>query len=134
MRPIRLSHGFHIRFHDLAGNGPPLVFIHGLGCASSCDFVAVARAPALRGRRALLVDLPGYGFSDKPHSFPYGVDSHAAVVGELLDRLDVGHADLFGHSMGGAVAITVAARRPDRLRRLVLSEPNLDSGGGTFSR
>ena len=113
MRSIRLSYGFDVRFHDLAGDGPPLVFVHGLGCASSCDFVAVARAPALRGRRALLVDLPGYGFSDKPDSFPDGVASHAAALSELLDRLELGQADLFGHSMGGAIAITIAARRPD---------------------
>jgi pimeloyl-ACP methyl ester carboxylesterase len=134
MRAIRLSLGIDIRLHDLAGDGPPLVFIHGLGCSSSCDFVAVARAPALRGRRILLVDLLGYGYSDKPASFSYGVDAHASVVCELLGLLEIGQADLFGHSMGGAIAITVATRRRKLLRRMVLSEPNLDSGGGVFSR
>ena len=134
MRAIRLSNGIDIRLHDLAGEGLPLVFIHGLGCASSCDYPAVAAAPALRGRRALLVDLPGYGFSDKPASFSYGIDAHAAVVEELMDLLELGRIDLFGHSMGGAVAITVAARRCERVRHLVLSEPNLDTGGGIFSR
>jgi pimeloyl-ACP methyl ester carboxylesterase len=134
MRSIRLSPGLNIRLHDLAGDGPPLVFIHGLGCASSCDYPAVARAPALRGRRALLVDLPGYGFSDKPASFSYGIDAHATIVCDLLELLDIGKADLFGHSMGGAIAIAVATRRRDLLRRLILSEPNLDSGGGVFSR
>jgi pimeloyl-ACP methyl ester carboxylesterase len=134
MRSIRLSHGFDIRFHDLAGDGTPLVFIHGLGCASSSDFVAVARAPALRGRRVLLVDLPGYGFSDKPNSFRYGVDAQAAAICELLDLLNIGQADLFGHSMGGAIAITACAHRPDLSRGLILAEPNLDVGGGVFSR
>jgi pimeloyl-ACP methyl ester carboxylesterase len=134
MRSIRLSSGFDIRFQDLAGDGPPLVFIHGLGCASSCDFVAVARTPALRSRRVLLVDLPGYGFSDKPGAFAYGVEAHAAAVCDLLDRLGLGPVDLFGHSMGGSVAITVAARRPALLRRLVVAEPNMEPGGGVFSR
>ena len=134
MRTLRLSNGFDIRLHDLAGKGPALVFIHGLGCASSCDYIAVARAAALRERRALLVDLVGYGFSGKPQAFSYGVEAHAAVVMELLDQLEIGTADLFGHSMGGAVAIAVAACRPERLRSLILSEPNLDPGGGFFSR
>lgn len=134
MRAIRLSFGIDIRLHDLAGEGTPLIFIHGLGCASSCDYAAVAAAPALRGRRALLVDLPGYGFSDKPNSFAYGIEAHAAVVEELMDLMDLDRIDLFGHSMGGAVAITVAARRRDRVSHLVLSEPNLDTGGGVFSR
>ena len=134
MRAIRLSSGFDLRFHDLAGVGPPLVFLHGLGCASSCDFVAVAHAPAIRGRRAVLVDLPGYGFSDKPAASSYGVESHATAVCELLDLLAPGPVDLFGHSMGGSIAITLAARRPDLLRRLIVAEPNLDPGGGVFSR
>ena len=134
MRSTRLASGFDIRFHDFPGDGPPLVFLHGLGCASSCDFVAIARARPLQGRRALLVDLPGYGFSDKPGTHPYGVDTHATAVCELLEALELGRVDLFGHSMGGAVAITVAARRPGLLRRLVVAEPNLDPGGGVFSR
>lgn len=134
MRTFRLSHDIDIRLHDLAGDGPPLVFLHGLGCASSCDFVAVARTSALRHRRVLLVDLPGYGFSDKPAAFSYGVEAHASLVCELLDQLDIGQVDLFGHSMGGAIAITVATRRSATFRHLILSEPNLDVGGGFFSR
>ena len=134
MRTIRLSNGIDLRLHELAGDGLPLLFIHGLGCASSCDYPAVTAAPALRGRRALLVDLPGYGFSDKPDAFSYGIDAHAAAVEELMDLLGLRRVDLFGHSMGGAVAITVAARRRERVEHLVLSEPNLDTGGGVFSR
>ncbi|VEB43785.1 acetoin dehydrogenase E2 subunit dihydrolipoyllysine-residue acetyltransferase [Chromobacterium violaceum] len=42
--------------------------------------------------------------------------------------------DLYGHSMGGSVAIELATLLPDRIRRLVLAEPNLDSGGGAYSR
>lgn len=46
-----------IRFHELPGAGAPLVIVHGLGCASSCDYPAVARAPSLASRRAHLVAL-----------------------------------------------------------------------------
>lgn len=134
MRILRLPGDVLVRYHDLAGVGAPLVFVHGLGCASSCDYPAVARSAALAGRRIVLLDLPGYGFSDKPSSHGYGIDAHAAVVQALVRDLGVEAIDLFGHSMGGAVAITAAAAPHARVRRLVLSEPNLDVGGGVFSR
>lgn len=123
-----------LRFHDLPGEDPPILFIHGLGCASSCDYPRVAADPALAGRRMLLVDLLGFGFSDRPEDFGYAVEDHADTVSALLEGLGLAAVDVFGHSMGGAVAIAVAARNRERVRRLVVSEPNLDPGGGPFSR
>lgn len=123
-----------LRYHDLAGDGPALIFIHGLGCASSCDYPTVAAAPALRGRRMLLVDLLGSGFSDRPQAFGYTIAEHAGTIVALIDALELTAIDLFGHSMGGAVAITTAAKLGGRLRSLVLGEPNLVPGGGFFSR
>ncbi|HNX52076.1 MAG TPA: hypothetical protein PKL08_18045 [Thermoanaerobaculaceae bacterium] len=46
-----------LRFHDLPGRDPAILFVHGLGCASSCDYPRIAADPALAGRRMLLVDL-----------------------------------------------------------------------------
>ena len=48
-----------IRYHDVPGSGSPLLFIHGLGCASSFDYPRIASDAALLGRRMLLVDLLG---------------------------------------------------------------------------
>lgn len=123
-----------LRFHDLPGSDPPILFVHGLGCASSCDFPRVAADPALAGRRMLVVDLLGSGFSDRPTGFGYAVEDHAGTLGALIDGLSLPLVDLVGHSMGGAVAIVVATRCAEKVRRLVLSEPNLDAGGGPFSR
>jgi len=123
-----------VRVHDLPGDGLPLVFLHGLGCASSCDYPPVVRAPALRGRRAILVDLPGSGYSDRPIAFDYSIQAHARVVVAIVEALSLPALDLFGHSMGGAVAIEAASLLSTRVRHLILSEPNLDAGGGTFSR
>ncbi len=123
-----------LRFHDLSGAGVPIVFIHGLGCASSCDYPAVVRDPALASQRTILVDLLGSGFSDKPEGFEYTVAAHARIVVVLLDALGIAACDLYGHSMGGAVAIVAASMGPGRVAHLVLSEPNLDPGGGAFSR
>lgn len=126
--------GGSLRYHDLPGEGPALVMIHGLGCASSCDYPTVAADPALRGRRILLVDLLGSGFSDRPEAFGYTIDDHARSIVALVDALALPEVDLFGHSMGGAVAIAVAAMLDMRLGRLIVGEPNLDPGGGQFSR
>ncbi|MFN7987905.1 MAG: alpha/beta hydrolase [Thermoanaerobaculia bacterium] len=123
-----------VRVHDLPGRGVPIVFVHGLGCASSCDYPGVVREEPLAARRAVLVDLPGSGFSDRPPDFAYTVSAHARVVEEAVDALEIPAIDLFGHSMGGAVAIEAATRLGVRVRSLVLSEPNLDAGGGVFSR
>ena len=133
MQVFHSQHGI-LRYHDLPGTGTPLLFIHGLGCASSSDFPRVAADPALAGRRRLLLDLLGAGFSDRPDGFAYSVAAHAATVAGLIDQLGLPQLDIVGHSMGGAVAIAASSLRPTRVARLVLLEPNLDAGGGVFSR
>jgi 3-oxoadipate enol-lactonase len=100
-----------------AGSGFPLVLIHGLG-SSSADWEE--QIPAFSStRRVVAPDLRGYGRS--PKASPYSVETFAADVWALLDRLAVREFDLIGHSMGGAVALQMAVDRPARLRRLVLS-------------
>lgn len=122
-----------LHYHDIPGGGPPLLFIHGLGCASSCDYPAVAGDPALSGRRLLLVDLLGSGFSDRPTEFAYTIDAQARTVVALLEQLALEPVDLFGHSMGGSIAIVAASLLGERVGRLVVGEPNLDPGGGFAS-
>ena len=126
----------YIRWIDLPGDDPgaPVrVYLHGLGCTASSDFAHVVARPGLRGARSLLVDLLGYGLSDRPRDFGYRMEEQAEVVAELLDREGIRGVDLVGHSMGGAVAIQLAAARPDLVARLVVAEPNLYPGGGAFS-
>jgi len=124
----------HIRFHDIPGPGIPILFVHGLGCASSCDFPRIVADLQLARRRFILVDLLGSGFSDKPADFGYSVEDHARTLLDLVNGLGLRCLDLFGHSMGGSIAIVAAAMEPSRICHLVLAEPNLDAGGGIFSR
>ncbi|MFE5795983.1 alpha/beta fold hydrolase [Streptomyces sp. NPDC056503] len=123
-----------LRWLDLPGEGPARVYLHGLGCTAASDFAHIATHPALGGGRALLVDLLGHGLSDRPDDFDYRPEGQAAAVAALLDHLDLTGVELVGHSMGGAVAIHLAAARPGRIARLVVAEPNLYAGGGAFSR
>jgi pimeloyl-ACP methyl ester carboxylesterase len=82
----------------------------------------------------LLVDLLGSGFSDHPASFGYTVDDHARTVVELARHLSLDALDLFGHSLGGSIAIVAAGRLEGRVRHLMLAEPNFRPGGGVLSR
>ena len=132
---ILKKQGYAVRYHELPGSAPTLVFLHGLGCASSFEYPAVLAQPALRGHGALLIDLLGAGYSDKPPEFGYSVEEHAAYLNEMLCALDLRDIVLFGHSLGGAVAICLAVLLGERLRMLILTESNLDpSPAGATSR
>jgi len=89
--------------------------------------------PTLRVHRALLVDVLGAGFSDSPEAFSYSLLDHARTIALLLDHLGLVASTSVGYSFSGAVAITLAAARPDLVASLVLAEPNLDPGGGFLS-
>jgi pimeloyl-ACP methyl ester carboxylesterase len=123
-----------LRYHDIPGKGNPILFIHGMGCASSCDYPQVVSMPPLRGKRAVLIDLLGSGFSDKPKTFGYSVSDHARVMGEFIAESGFKKVHLFGHSMGGSIAIEIATMYKRRIQSIIVSEPNLDPGGGVFSR
>ncbi len=111
-----------VRLHvlDSGGEGVPLVMIHGF----SLDLrMWDPQLPALAGRRVIRYDLRGFGRSSLPT--PGETYAHADDLIALLDRLDVGRADLVGLSLGGAIAIDTAMLYPERVRRLVLIDSAL---------
>jgi len=110
---------------DMPGNGPDaktVVFIHGLG-----SYLKFWRAQLdvfqQQGYRVIAVDLPGYGKSDKPGTFPYTMEAMADAVLELVDTLGLDKPVLAGHSMGGQTSLSYAIRYPDSLSALVLASP-----------
>jgi pimeloyl-ACP methyl ester carboxylesterase len=123
-----------VRYHDLPGGGVPLLFVHGLGCAASYEYPRVYADPAFGNRRSVLIDLPGSGYSERPAAFSYGTTDQARVVAELVEHLGLNRFYLYGHSMGGSIAIEVAAMMPAKIAGLIVSEPNFQAGGGMFSR
>ncbi len=122
-----------LRYLDVPGAEPARVYLHGLGCASSADFPQAIGHHPLSSYRSLLVDFLGFGFSDRPEDFGYSLEDHAHTVAELLDHLNMQGSAVIGHSMGGSVAITLAAEHPDLVSALVVAEGNLDPGVGTIS-
>jgi pimeloyl-ACP methyl ester carboxylesterase len=118
--------GSKLRWVELPGVEPTLVWVHGLGSSSPAYYSAVATHPLFHERRSLLIDLLGHGISDRPSDATYTLEEHADLLASALTTAGVRDAQLIGHSMGGAVAVVLAARHPHLVQALVLVHANLD--------
>jgi len=114
--------GFEERFLDargcrlrylVAGEGEPLVLVHGLGGAAS-NWLALA--PLLPGRRVIVPELPGHGGSSPLPAAP-SLNAYADRIALLLDE----PAAVVGHSLGGAITLRLAIRHPELVSALVLA-------------
>ncbi|OBB16062.1 alpha/beta hydrolase [Mycobacteriaceae bacterium 1482268.1] len=113
--------GHRIAYRD-EGAGEVLLLVHGLSGDSSSWREVIPRLS--RKYRIITPDLLGHGQSDKPHG-DYSPAIFAELLRDLLDALGIDKVTLVGHSLGGGVAMTFAARYRDYCKRLVL----LNSGG-----
>jgi pimeloyl-ACP methyl ester carboxylesterase len=113
--------GLRIHYQE-KGVGTPLVLIHGY-TSSTYSWKDVFE-PLSKKFRVIAVDLKGFGFSGKPDG-DYSRRAQALLVTHLLDYLKIEKAWLCGNSMGGAVALNVAFRNPQRVAGLIL----IDSAG-----
>ncbi|MFG1809353.1 alpha/beta fold hydrolase [Streptomyces sp. NPDC049040] len=105
------------------GDLEPAMFVHGLGGSSqNWSALMASLADTVEGHA---LDLPGFGHSPPPDDGNYSVAAHARAVVRLLEAEDRGPVHLFGNSLGGAVAVKVAAARPDLVRTLTLVSPAL---------
>ena len=98
------------------------------------DFPVVAAQPRLADRRRILIDLLGFGYSDRPVDYGYSLEDHAAAAACVLDHLGIEGAVVIGHSMGGTIAVALALSHPALVGRLVMAEANLDPGVGGGSK
>lgn len=112
--------GIRTNCHDV-GRGPPLLLIHGSGPGVSAWANWRLNLPALAERfRVVAPDMVGFGFTDRPAGISYGMDTWVRHAVGVLDALGIERAHVVGNSFGGALAIALAARHPDRVNRLVL--------------
>ncbi len=115
-----------MRWVELPGAEPPRVYAHGLGSSSAPYYAEAAAHPALSGFRSLLIDLLGFGVSDRPADAAYTLEEHADLLAEVMTQANATPADVVAHSMGGGVAILLASRHPHLVDRLVLVDSHLD--------
>ena len=102
---------------------PAAVFVHGLG-GSALDWTELM-ARLRSDVDGWAVDLGGFGQSPPPRDGDMTPAGHARGVAELVEWLGSGPVHLFGNSLGGSVALQLAARRPDLVRSLTLVSPAL---------
>lgn len=112
------AQGLETRVLD-AGEGPPVVFVHGLG-ARADRWRHNLESIASNGYRCVAIDLPGHGFADKSGAFQFGVPNCARWLAAILDQLGIQRCTLVGTSLGGFIASFIACEVPDRVSALVL--------------
>jgi len=112
----RITIGKHHLHYRIVGTGMPLVLIHGYGVSGqSWQHVLPYLA---QQHQVIIVDLPGYGQSKI--SGTWQLREMAPLLARWLDKLGLKSVALVGHSMGGAIAIHLAAHRPEKISKLVL--------------
>ena len=115
-----LAAGVRTNYHD-AGQGAPVLLLHGSGPGVSAWANWRLVLPVLaKQRRVIAPDLVGFGFTDRPANHRYTLDNWVTHAIGVLDALDLKQVDLVGNSFGGGLALALAIRHPQRVRRLAL--------------
>lgn len=110
------------RIHHLeAGQGEPLVLIHGAGGGAANWFRVMA--PLARHFRVIAPDLPGFGLSGSIDPVAPLSESIAALLDAWMERTGIGRARVVGTSFGGLLGLRLALREPERVERLGLIAP-----------
>jgi pimeloyl-ACP methyl ester carboxylesterase len=114
------ARGARIRFVE-AGAGPPLLLVHDFAATRETWNESMARLS--RTFRVVAPDLPGFGGSEKPdpQRYAYGWDAFSDSLFDLVAALGLGRVFLCGHGMGSGVALSLAARHPALVNKLVLT-------------
>lgn len=115
----RIVHG-HRRAFVLAGQGPALLLLHGLGCDHTTWSPVIE--PLARRFTVLAPDLLGHGDSDKPRA-DYSLGGYANGMRDLLALLNIDRVTVVGHSFGGGIAMQFAYQFPQYSERLMLVAP-----------
>ncbi|WP_151637714.1 alpha/beta fold hydrolase [Noviherbaspirillum aerium] len=120
-----------VRFHvHEEGEGPTLLLIHGLAGQMRHYTYGVSRRLSSQFR-VVSIDRPGSGYSSRPASMSADLSAQAAAVASLIDAMQLGPVFVAGHSLGGALALTLAVEHPRCVSGLALIAPltHLPEGG-----
>lgn len=111
---------FDTNYHDM-GSGNPVLMIHGSGPGVSSWANWRLVMPELAKKfRVVAPDMVGFGYSDRPAGIKYSMTGWVQQALDLMDALKIDKADIVGNSFGGGLALALAIRAPERVRRMVL--------------
>jgi 2-hydroxymuconate-semialdehyde hydrolase len=111
---------FKTNYHD-RGNGFPVVFLHGSGPGVTAWANWNKVFPHLEKEfRCIAPDMAGFGFTEREKNPVYSMNNWVQQAIDLFDALKIEKANLVGNSFGGALALTIAVKYPERVNKLVL--------------
>ncbi len=111
---------FKTNYHDL-GSGDPVFLIHGSGPGVTAWANWRLVIPSLAEQyRVIAPDMAGFGYTERLDNYNYTMDNWVQHAIELMDALDIEKTHLVGNSFGGALAIALAIKHPQRVERLIL--------------
>src|SRR4051794_19646975 len=113
-------------YYEIHGSGSPSILLH--GAFMTIDMMGPLLAGLADGRQVVATEQQGHGHTadvDRPISYEQMADDTAA----LMRHLEIPGADVIGYSMGGGVALQLAIRHPDLVRRLVVASASFRSDG-----
>ncbi len=121
---VQLDNGLNLHYLDV-GEGPTVIWLHGSGPGASgySNFKGNYPAFAAAGLRNIVLDLPGFGRSDKPADVNYDLDFFVSNLNAFISKLGLGKVTLLGNSLGGAIALGQALAHPDSIEKLILMAP-----------
>jgi pimeloyl-ACP methyl ester carboxylesterase len=104
------------------GSGVPVLMLHGSGPGVSAwaNWRLNMQALADQGHRVLAPDLVGFGYTERPDDVYYSLDTWRDHVWSFLKAMDVERVAIVGNSLGGRIALAMAAQHPERISRMVL--------------
>lgn len=120
----KLDNGLTLHYLDI-GDGPVVVWLHGSGPGASGFSNFKGNYPAFdnAGFRNIVLDLPGFGRSDKPDNVNYDLAFFVENLKLLLDNIGITSCTLLGNSLGGAIALGYTLDNPERVDSLILMAP-----------
>lgn len=104
------------------GQGPAIVFVHGL-CGNLRNFAYLDMERLARSHRVIVIDRPGAGRSVRGADSPANIYAQARMVAQCIEKLGLDKPVLVGHSLGGAISLAVGLNHPHVVRRLALIAP-----------
>jgi len=119
-----LESGLKLHYLDV-GEGPVVVWLHGSGPGASGHSNFKGNYPVFSeaGFRNIILDLPGFGRSDKPDDIKYDLDFFVSSVNAFLKKTGIERCTLLGNSLGGAIALGQTLAHPETVERLILMAP-----------
>jgi pimeloyl-ACP methyl ester carboxylesterase len=113
-------------YYEIHGTGQPLLVLH--GSFMTIELMGKLVPELARSRQVIAVEFQGHGHTadiDRPVTYEQMADDTAA----LLRHLGIGNADVYGYSLGGGVALQLAVRHPELVRKLVVVSASYTSAG-----